>query len=176
MTEDIKQVTLRMIPYGLYVLTAEGNDGATAASAVSWVTQASFRPPMVAVCVQEASGTHEKIRTAGRFALNFLKKGQEEIARTCFRYLERKGDTIGGHRLERSPDGLPLLADAPAWLELQVVDELRCGDHAIFVGEVVKAGVRELPHAVRPDQITLTLRDLGHNVFYGGHPQRVAAA
>ena len=41
-----KKTALRMIPYGLYVLTAENADGQTAAATVNWVTQASFEPPL----------------------------------------------------------------------------------------------------------------------------------
>ena len=48
MNEDAKKKLLRMIPHALYVLTSKA-DGKTAASTVSWVTQASFQPPLVAV-------------------------------------------------------------------------------------------------------------------------------
>ena len=41
------------------------------------------------------------------------------------------------------------------------------GDHSIFVGEVQDAGVKAQP-AGRPDDVTLTLKDLGDKVFYGG--------
>jgi len=41
------------------------------------------------------------------------------------------------------------------------------GDHSLFVGEVVDAGTRGEP-AGRPDDQTLTLRDLGEKTFYGG--------
>jgi flavin reductase (DIM6/NTAB) family NADH-FMN oxidoreductase RutF len=47
MNEDAKKTALRMIPYGLYVLTAEGKDGAVAAATDNWVTQAAFTPPLV---------------------------------------------------------------------------------------------------------------------------------
>ena len=42
MDANAKKTALRMIPYGLYVLTAESKDGAVAAAAVNWVTQVSF--------------------------------------------------------------------------------------------------------------------------------------
>jgi len=37
MDDDSKKTALRMIPYGLYVMTAE-NDGELAAATVNWVT------------------------------------------------------------------------------------------------------------------------------------------
>ena len=48
-----------------------------------------------------------------------------------------------------------------------MVDTIEKGDHSIFVGKVVNAGVHKVP-AGRPDDATLTLRDLGEKVFYGG--------
>jgi flavin reductase (DIM6/NTAB) family NADH-FMN oxidoreductase RutF len=49
MDANTKKTALRMIPYGLYVLTAKGQDDAVAAATVNWVTQASFAPPLVVV-------------------------------------------------------------------------------------------------------------------------------
>ena len=41
------------------------------------------------------------------------------------------------------------------------------GDHSVFVGRVVEAGVTTQPEG-RPDDATLWLKDLGDKVFYGG--------
>jgi len=46
MDEDAKKTALRMIPYGLYVLTAEDEDQNISTATVNWVTQASFKPPL----------------------------------------------------------------------------------------------------------------------------------
>ena len=47
------------------------------------------------------------------------------------------------------------------------MESVERGDHSIFVGEVVEAGVAKAP-AGRADDATLWLKDLGDNVFYGG--------
>jgi flavin reductase (DIM6/NTAB) family NADH-FMN oxidoreductase RutF len=80
MDDDSKKTALRMIPYGLYVMTAE-NDGEVAAATVNWVTQTSFSPPLVAVGVKTDSGAYGLSRAAGHFALNILGKGQQGAAR-----------------------------------------------------------------------------------------------
>ena len=49
----------------------------------------------------------------------------------------------------------------------KLVETVDKGDHSIFVGEVIDAGVSELPDG-RPDDATLTLKDLGEKTFYGG--------
>jgi len=167
MNTDAKKTALRMIPYGLYVLTAEGEDGAVAAAAVSWVTQCSFAPPLVAVGVKADSGAHALIKATGVFALNVLGKEQSGVAATFFKPLEREGDTIGGQPFVKGDAGAPLLTIAPAWLECKLVDTVERGDHSVFIGEVVGAGVRQVPSG-RPDLATLWLSDLGEKIFYGG--------
>ena len=41
------------------------------------------------------------------------------------------------------------------------------GDHSIFVGKVVDAGVTQEPEG-RADEATLLLKELGEKTFYGG--------
>jgi flavin reductase (DIM6/NTAB) family NADH-FMN oxidoreductase RutF len=167
MDEDIKKTALRMIPYGLYVLTAEAKDGKIAAATVNWVTQTAFKPPLVVVGVKADSGAHEIIKGSGSFALNILGKDQKGQAYTFFKALEREGDTIGGERFRKGSLGAPILENAPAFVECQLMETIEKGDHSIFVGEVKDAGVAVQP-AGRPDDTTLTLKDLGDKVFYGG--------
>jgi len=62
MDANVKKTALRMIPYGLYVLTARGKDDTVAAATVNWVTQASFEPPLVVVGVKTDSHTHAIIK------------------------------------------------------------------------------------------------------------------
>ncbi|MEW6272256.1 MAG: flavin reductase family protein [Thermodesulfobacteriota bacterium] len=167
MDPNAKKTALRMIPYGLYVLTGRTDDGRIAAAAVNWVTQASFAPPLVAVGVKADSSAHEVIKSAGAFALNVLGKGQQKTAFAFFKPAEVTGDTISGERFRAGSTGAPLLASTPAYVECRLVDTVEHGDHSIFVGEVVDAGVaRELDG--RPDDATLWLKDLGDKTFYGG--------
>ena len=167
MDKDIKKTALRMIPYGLYVLTGEGKDGKIAAATVNWVTQTAFEPPLVVVGVKADSGAHAIIKESGTFALNILGKDQKGQAFTFFKPLEREGDTIGGEPFRQGSLGAPILENAPAFVECQLVETIEKGDHSIFVGEVKDAGVAAQPEG-RPDDATLTLKDLGDKVFYGG--------
>jgi flavin reductase (DIM6/NTAB) family NADH-FMN oxidoreductase RutF len=167
MDADAKKTALRMIPYGLYVLTAEGKGGQVAAATVNWVTQVAFQPPLVVVGVKADSGAHSIIKESGSFALNILGKDQKSQAFTFFKPLQREGNTIGGEAFRKGTLGAPILENAPAFVECKLVETVERGDHSIFVGEVQDAGVKEQPSA-RPDDLTLTLRDLGDKVFYGG--------
>lgn len=167
MDANAKKTALRMIPYGLYVLTAQRADGSVAAATVNWVTQASFAPPLVAVGVKTDSQAHAVIKETRAFALNVLGKGQQGVAFTFFKPASRDGQRISGEPFRAGTTGAPVLERAPAFVECRLVDTVERGDHSIFVGEVVDAGVASAP-AGRADEATLWLRDLGENIFYGG--------
>lgn len=167
MDEDAKKTALRMIPYGIYVLTAETPDGKTAAATVNWVTQTSFKPPLVAVAIKADSSANAVVGEAGTFALNILGKDQQGVAFSFFKPVERSGNKIGDEPVEEGETGVPLLANGAAVVECRVVETVAQGDHHIVVGEVVNARVNQAPSG-RPDDAVLAMRDLGEKVFYGG--------
>jgi flavin reductase (DIM6/NTAB) family NADH-FMN oxidoreductase RutF len=167
MDPNAKKTALRMIPYGLYVLTAEAADGRVAAAAVNWVTQVSFEPPLVVVGVKADSAAHAIIQQRRVFALNILGKGQQELAFKFFKPATREGNTISGEPFRAGDNGAPLLERVPAAVECTLVEVLQRGDHSIFVGEVTNAVVAQSP-AGRPDNAVLEMRDLGEKIFYGG--------
>jgi flavin reductase (DIM6/NTAB) family NADH-FMN oxidoreductase RutF len=167
MDPAMRKTALRMIPYGLYVLTAESANGEIAAATVNWVTQASFEPPLVVVGVKTDSSAFRVIKTSGTFALNVLGKGQHGLAFTFFKPTVHDGDTVSGEKFRRGETGAPILDRAPAFVECLLRDSIERGDHAIMVGEVVNAGVITSPDG-RPDDATLWLKDLGEKTFYGG--------
>src|SRR5579884_4373114 len=113
MDENAKKTVLRMIPYGLYVLTAEGKNGEVAAGTVNWVTQASFQPPLVAVAVKTDAHAHPLIKETGAFALNVLGKDQGPVAFTFFKPAQKEGQTISGQPYHAGSTGAPVLDAAP---------------------------------------------------------------
>jgi flavin reductase (DIM6/NTAB) family NADH-FMN oxidoreductase RutF len=167
MDQSAKKTALKMIPYGLYVLTSRADDGRTAAATVTWVTQLSFEPPLIVVCVKADSQAHAVIEASGTFALNILSKQQPQTAFAFFKTVEPEGDTIGGERFREGTTGAPILESVPAHIECKVVEVVKKGDHSAVIGQVVAAGVAQQPEG-RPDEVTLTVRDLGGKISYGG--------
>ncbi|MDH4146509.1 MAG: flavin reductase family protein [Acidimicrobiia bacterium] len=155
-----KKVSLRAINYGLHVLTAtDGTD--YGAGGVNWITQTSFDPPLVAAAVKADSGSAAIIAKTGTFAVSVLGKDQLDVGKAFFRSTSVEGNLINGHPFEPGPaTGNPLLTELPYWFECRVTDTVTGGDHTIFVGEVVEAGVRD------DSVVPLVLRDTGMN--YGG--------
>ncbi|MEE2761079.1 MAG: flavin reductase family protein [Pseudomonadota bacterium] len=167
MDDDAKKTALRMIPYGIYVLTAEDGDGNIAAATVNWVTQTSFDPPLVVIGVKTDSGAYEMVKKNGAFALNMLGKGQQGAAFGFFKPAEKDGNTISGEAYHSGANGAPILDSAPASIECSVAEIVERGDHHIVVGEVTEANVAVEPEG-RADEAILEMKELGDNVFYGG--------
>jgi len=167
MDPNVKKTALRMIPYGLYVLTAANKSGQVAAGTVNWVTQASFEPPLVVVGVKTDSGGHALIKETKAFALNVLGKGQQALAFTFFKPADLKDGKISGEAFRPGTTGAPILASTPAFVECTLEATVEMGDHSVFVGKVVECGVTKPPDG-RADDATLWLKDLGDKVFYGG--------
>ena len=158
MDEAVKKTTLRMIPYGLFVVTARSGDE-VAAGTVNWLTQASFQPPLVALGLKADSGTLAQVKASGQFAVNVLGSGQKDLAFAFFKPTRAEGGRLNGYAFETGSTGAPLLLDAPARFECRLTDVVDRGDHHIVAGEVVDAGVRR-------ESAPLTLSEVG--VFYGG--------
>lgn len=167
MDNDAKKTVLRMIPYGIYVLTCDDGKGNIAAATVNWVTQSAFAPPLVVAGVKTDSGAYKAIQQARSFALNMLGKDQKSLAFTFFRPADVKDGKISGQAFRKGATGAPLLLDAPGAIECKVTSIVEQGDHHIVVGEVVEAHLNK-PPAGRPDAAILEMKDLGDNVFYGG--------
>ena len=167
MNTDSKKTVLRMIPYGIYVLTVDDAKGNVAAATVNWVTQTAFAPPLVIVGVKADSGTYKTVKAAQAFALNMLGKEHKSLAFTFFRPVDLTDGKLSGQAFRKGETGAPILIDAPGAIECRVTAIVEQGDHHIVVGEGVEAHLNR-PLTGRPDAAILEMKDLGENVFYGG--------
>ena len=167
MNSDAKKIVLRMIPYGIYVLTADDGKGNVAAATVNWVTQTAFAPPLVVVGVKTDSGAYQVVKSAGAFCLNMLGKEHKGLAFAFFKPAQLVDGKLSGQAIRKGTTGAPILEVAPGAVECKVTAIVEQGDHHIVVGEVVEAHLSE-PPAGRPDAAILEMKELGDNVFYGG--------
>ena len=101
----------------------------------------SLNPPLILVCVEHGADSHDCIRDAGVFTVNFLASDQERIAR---RFAAWEVDTkFEGLAFHTEITGAPILEDALAWVDCRVYAEHQAGDHTIFIGEVLAGDARE---------------------------------
>ncbi len=153
-----------MLQYGLFIFTSKATDAREkspyAASTVTWVSQASFDPPLIMIALRKESWTNEAVRQSKIFALNILGKQQKSVAGKFFKEIKVEGIKINGLEFEIGVTGAPLLKEAAAFLECTVEERIEKGDHSVLIGRIVNAKVRD----TREDPILL--RDTGWN--YGG--------
>ena len=166
--EQAKKTALRMIPYGLYALTAHDGKDAVGAATVNWVTQTAFSPPLVAVGVKVDSSAYAVLKSTGRFALNMLGKDHKQVATAFFKPAKVDGGKINGQAFKPGMNGAPILEACIGAVECDVKQIVELGDHHIVVGQVTQAHLPSGAPAGRPDVAILHMRELGDTVFYGG--------
>jgi flavin reductase (DIM6/NTAB) family NADH-FMN oxidoreductase RutF len=155
MNQRSQRETLRLISYGLYVLTtARGPEinGITC----NWLTQISFKPLLLAVALENQSHSNLLVQESGIFAINFLEKDQVILARRMAAPHRINPHKLAGVAHHTGVTGAPLLDAAMAYLECEVRQtSIVTGDHTLHVGEVV-AG--EMTHYAEP--LTLAVSGL----------------
>jgi 3-hydroxy-9,10-secoandrosta-1,3,5(10)-triene-9,17-dione monooxygenase reductase component len=108
-------------------------DGKPAGLIVNSLTSVSLQPPLVSFCPARSSLTWSRMRRTGRFAVNVLGRQHERFAR---RATPAGADRFAGLDWKLGRGGVPLLADALATLECDIVAEHPTGDHWIVVGRI----------------------------------------
>lgn len=144
MDDAARKTILRRFPYGLYAVTV-AHDGDEHGMTANWVTQAAFEPPMVVVAVENTSKTIGMIRDAHYFVINLLEAGQRELAGRLGRSSEQAPQKLKGIKTKPAPvSKTPVLAEAIGWVECRTVASLPSGDHTLFLGEIVEAGMENV--------------------------------
>ena len=113
MDQDAKKTALRMIPYGIYVLTADDGKGNVAGATVNWVTQSAFAPPLVVVGVKTDSGAYGIVKNTKAFTLNMLGKEHKGLAFTFFKPAQFEGGKLSGQAVHKGANGHP--SSMPPW-------------------------------------------------------------
>ncbi|BAU04133.1 MULTISPECIES: flavin reductase family protein [Fischerella] len=138
--EQAKKTMLLKIPHGLYICGVKDGEEINGFTA-SWLMQASFKPPLIVNCVNQNSISHHMIKNSGVFAISFLEEGQKDMAQKFFKQMRRVGNKFEDVEFYLGETGCPIISDSLGYVECQVVDAVMKGDHTVFVGEVIAAGV-----------------------------------
>lgn len=138
-----KQKTLRLLANGIYVMTSRGTEKIGAAT-VTWVSQASFKPPLLTVALRKDGTVLECVIESRRAVLHVLDKQQAALAQNFFAPTKASRTTLNGEAYtDGAKTGAPVLDKASAYLECEVREVMdQHGDHAIVLLEVVNAEIR----------------------------------
>jgi|SRR6202795_772778 flavin reductase (DIM6/NTAB) family NADH-FMN oxidoreductase RutF len=142
MDSKTKQKVLRLLTNGMYILTSRGAKGFGAAT-VTWVSQASFRPPLLMVALRKDGSAFQCVVESRTAVLHVLDCGQRDIAQKFFAATEESQGLLNGEPYAQGTTGAPVLENLGAYLECKALEILeRHGDHAIVVFEVLNAVLR----------------------------------
>jgi flavin reductase (DIM6/NTAB) family NADH-FMN oxidoreductase RutF len=125
----------RVIGYfasGVTVITAQ-HGGASFGTTASAVSSLCLEPPMLLVCMNQASSTGQAIKETGAFAVNILDEDHCDLAS---RFATKGAAKFEGVDVVVGPHGQLLLAGALAQLECRVRETVPSGTHWVFLAEV----------------------------------------
>ncbi|MBE2271562.1 MAG: flavin reductase [Anaerolinea sp.] len=145
MMMDIRD-TLRFWASGVAVV-ATADSTCRAGMTVSAFNSLSLTPPMILVCLQKDTRTAEVLPGAGCFTVSILGGDQSAISdRFAGRVPLADGeDRFDGLALTSAVSGVPILADAIAWLDCKLHTIHDGSTHWIVIGEVIATG-RQADH------------------------------
>ena len=126
------------LTYGIYVLTSKTEEAINAMIA-SWVSQVSYEPPLIMVAVHPNRFSHQLIADGGCFALHVLASTQSNLL-SRFKAADVKAK-FSSLDWTTGKTGCPILKECLAYLECEVKTHTRPGNHTLFIGEVIAAGV-----------------------------------
>jgi flavin reductase (DIM6/NTAB) family NADH-FMN oxidoreductase RutF len=110
---------------------------------VSSFTSVSLTPPRILFCADHKAKTFEAIGKSRAFAVNFLGAEQAEWGMRFAGQGPAVADRFEGIATFTAETGAPVLAGALTWLDCRLYQAVACGDHTIFIGDVVACGAGE---------------------------------
>jgi flavin reductase (DIM6/NTAB) family NADH-FMN oxidoreductase RutF len=136
----------------MYIMTSRSKQG-YGAGTVTWLSQASFKPPLLMAAIRRDSKVMECLAESRVAVVHVLGRGQQPIAQRFFSPTKVSGNHINGEAFVAGKTSAPVLKSLPAYVECRVREIVDSGgDHAVVILEVVEAECRE---QVRP----LTIAD-----------------
>jgi flavin reductase (DIM6/NTAB) family NADH-FMN oxidoreductase RutF len=116
---------------GVAIITTS-HEGRLAGMTATSIASLSIDPVLLLVCVDRRLPTHDAIEASGRFVVNVLGEGHEELA---LQFARPAQDKFTGVDLDPRCE-LPVLRDAIAHFVCDLHERLPGGDHSIFTGLV----------------------------------------
>jgi 4-hydroxyphenylacetate 3-hydroxylase, reductase component len=120
---------------GVTVITTVGEDGALIGNTASSFNSVSLDPPLVLWSLARSAFSFAAYEKAEHFAVNVLREGHDDLSHRFSRSASHKWQGIDYETWET---GCPVLPNALAIFECRKRHVYDGGDHAIFVGEVLK--------------------------------------
>ena len=126
------------------LITSDGPHGPNVMAA-EWTYQVSYSPGLIAISIGHLKATHENIRATKEFGVSIAATDQTVLASIAGGSTGKEVRKIAalqelGFGFWKAKRIKPMLVEgAAAQFECRLVEEIRLGDHTLFVGEVLEA-------------------------------------
>jgi flavin reductase (DIM6/NTAB) family NADH-FMN oxidoreductase RutF len=127
---------LGRIPSGLFILTVRRGEAETGVL-VSFVQQCSFEPPQLSFAMKPDRPVVAWLTPGTAFTLNILDDSQTDMVGHFGRGFALDQPAFTELDMERSENGCPVLSEALAYVDGEVVARYPAGDHDLFIARVV---------------------------------------
>ncbi|WP_084168611.1 flavin reductase family protein [Paraburkholderia acidipaludis] len=138
--ERLLRTALGRFATGVVVISTGSGESLHAMTANAFMS-GSLRPPLIVVSVGHHARMHERLMRAERFGVSVLSADQESHSRHFAG--EPQGALAPSFTEVDGLGGVVLLERAAARFGLRMADRHPCGDHTLFVGEVLAFSLDE---------------------------------
>lgn len=121
------------VPTSVVVVTGIGADGKPHGITIGSFVSVSLEPALVGFLPGINSHSWQAIAASGRFCVNVLADGQDEL---CWKFAKESDDKFDGVDWVPSPTGQPELPGCIATIDCTVHSQIELGDHYMVVGHV----------------------------------------
>ncbi|PKN80748.1 MAG: hypothetical protein CVU48_01030 [Candidatus Cloacimonetes bacterium HGW-Cloacimonetes-1] len=123
------------------LVVTEKPDGGYNLITVEWFTRTSIQPPMFAISIGHTRFSYDCLEANRYFNLVFPSIEQQELLKLCGSQSGRDIDKFAVGNVKHIPgklNKLPVLTDAIVNMECSIINQIRSGDHTLYVGQVNK--------------------------------------
>jgi flavin reductase (DIM6/NTAB) family NADH-FMN oxidoreductase RutF len=153
MSDGIAEL-FRYLTAGVYIIGVADSDRRNAFTASS-IMQVSFSPLLLAISINPDHESYHLLSGGRVFAISVLRAQQRALAEHFGTQSGRAVDKLASISWRPGKTGAPLLVDALAHFDCQVVNDIEAGDHRLVVGRVIDGAI------VRPGGLPLIYAQTG---------------
>ncbi|MFT4232661.1 MAG: flavin reductase, partial [Leucobacter sp.] len=121
---------------GVTVVTTLDGDGQPRGLAANSYASVSLDPPLVLVCVQKTTSTHDPLFKSSHLGINIMSTGQRG---TVGVFASKAPDKFAEVEWHRGPNGSPLIDGSAAAIEAEIKERFLTKTHTVFISKVTHA-------------------------------------
>lgn len=151
-SQDEFRSAMRALPAGISIVTT-GTGEAMSGLVVSSLTSISAEPPLVGFFINRNASCHALLLASGRFVANVIGESHRHVMAAFLRLPQGPERFTVGRWIDGAAS-LPVLADAVASLQCDIVFTQPIGTHSMVVGKIHHTGLSAGAPVVHFDALT----------------------